>query len=107
MTSLIGARVRRIEDAALLRGRGRFIDDVVVPGVLHAAFARSSHAHALVRRVDVSVARALAGVHAVLSLDDLVPVMARRRMSRQSNSGTPLDRAWPFALADGEVSYVG
>ena len=44
---------------------------------------------------------------AVLTLDDLTPAMAKRRMMRTSNSGTPLDRCWPFALADGEVSYVG
>jgi carbon-monoxide dehydrogenase large subunit len=46
-------------------------------------------------------------VHAVLTLDDLVPALAKRRMLRHSNSGTPLERVWPFALADGEVSYVG
>ena len=46
-------------------------------------------------------------MHAVLTLDDLAPVLAQRRMLRHSNSGTPLDRVWPFALADGEVSYVG
>ena len=46
-------------------------------------------------------------MHAVLTLDDLAPVMTKRRMMRHSNSGTPLDRMWCFALADGEVSYVG
>src|SRR5262249_54051233 len=52
-------------------------------------------------------ARALPGVHAVLTLEDLVPVLAQRRMTRRSNAGTPLDNMWPFALAAGEVSYVG
>jgi carbon-monoxide dehydrogenase large subunit len=42
-----------------------------------------------------------------LTLDDLAPVLAKRRMLRHSNSGTPLERFWSFALADGEVSYVG
>ena len=46
-------------------------------------------------------------MHAVLTLDDLATVMVMRRMMRHSNSGMPLDKAWPFALADGEVSYVG
>ncbi len=50
---------------------------------------------------------ALPGVHAVLTLDDLAPVLVQRRMLRHSNSGTPLDRFWSFALANGEVSYVG
>src|SRR5205823_7743289 len=76
-------------------------------GLLHAAFVRSPHPHALIRGVDSRDVRALPGVHAVLTLDDLAPVMAQRRMLRHSNSGTPLDRLWSFALADGEASYVG
>ena len=47
------------------------------------------------------------GVVAVLALDDLAPVLRQRRMMRVSNSGTKLDQSWPFALADGEVSFVG
>jgi carbon-monoxide dehydrogenase large subunit len=43
----------------------------------------------------------------VLTLDDLAPVLAQRRMMRHSNSGTPLDRMWSFALSNGEVAYVG
>jgi carbon-monoxide dehydrogenase large subunit len=104
---LIGSRVPRIEDEPFLRGKGRYIDDVVVPGLLHAAFVRSPHPHAAIRGVDKSGALALPSVHAVLTLDDLAPVLAQRRMMRHSNSGTPLDRMWSFALADGEVSYVG
>src|SRR5215831_3651143 len=107
MASLIGSRIPRVEDEPLLRGRGRFVDDIAVPGTLHAAFARSPHPHALVRGIERAAALALPGVLAVLSLDDLAPVLVRRRMLRHSNSGTPLDRMWCYALADGEVSYVG
>jgi len=107
MRSLIGARIPRLEDEPLLRGRGRFVDDIAVPGVLHASFVRSPHPHALVRGIAKGVALAMPGVHAVLALDDLMPVLARRRMLRHSNSGTPLEKLWPFALADGETSYVG
>src|SRR3954463_8814895 len=107
MGGLIGARIPRLEDGALLIGKGRFIDDIVQAGVLHAAFVRSPHPHAAVRAVDAREALALPGVQAVLTLDDLAPVLAKRRMMRHSNSGTPLDRMWSFALADGEVSYVG
>src|SRR5262249_11169547 len=88
-------------------GRGRFVDDIPAPGISVAAFARSPYPHALVRRVDLSAARAVPGVVAVLTLDDLAPVMKQRRMNRVSNSGTDLTRSWPFALADGEVSFVG
>src|ERR1700741_2077262 len=107
MAALIGSRIPRIEDEPFLRGGGRYIDDMAVPGLLHASFVRSPHPHAAIRGVSKDAALALPGVHAVLTLDDLAPVLAKRRMLRHSNSGTPLDRMWCFALADGEVSYVG
>ena len=75
--------------------------------MLHAAFVRSPHPHAAIRADRCACRTGAAGVHAVLTLDDLAPVLAKRRMLRHSNSGTPLDRYWSFALADGEVSYVG
>jgi carbon-monoxide dehydrogenase large subunit len=105
--STIGARVLRLEDQALVTGRGRFVDDIPAAGVLAAAFARSPHPHALVRNIDLSAARAVPGVIAVLTLDDLAPVMKQRRMNRVCNSGTNLAKSWPFALANGEVSFVG
>jgi aerobic carbon-monoxide dehydrogenase large subunit len=105
--STIGERVLRLEDQALVTGRGRFVDDIPAAGVLIAAFARSPHAHALIRSIDASAARAVPGVIAVFTLDDLAPVMKQRRMNRVSNSGTNLAHSWPFALADGEVSFVG
>src|SRR5499427_212557 len=107
MSGLIGARIPRLEDGALLVGKGRFVDDIARPGVWHAAFVRSPHPHAAIRRIGAHDALVLPGVHAVLALDDLAPVLAKRRMLRHSNSGAPLDRYWSFALADGEVSYVG
>jgi carbon-monoxide dehydrogenase large subunit len=107
VSELIGARIPRLEDHALLTGSARFVDDIASPGVLQVAFARSPHPHASIRDVDASAARALPGVVAVFTLDDLAPVMKRRRMIRTSNSGTRLDQSWPFALADGEVSFVG
>jgi aerobic carbon-monoxide dehydrogenase large subunit len=105
--STIGARVLRLEDQALVTGRGRFVDDIPTAGVSAAAFARSPHPHALIRNIDLNAARAVPCVIAVLTLDDLAPVMKQRRMNRVSNSGTNLAQSWPFALADGEVSFVG
>src|SRR6516162_9905522 len=104
--STIGARVLRLEDQALVTGQGRFVDDIAGAGALAAAFARSPHPHALVRDTELSAARAVPGVIA-LTLDDLAPVMKQRRMNRISNSGTNLAKSWAFALADGEVSFVG
>src|SRR5262249_34675296 len=103
----IGSRLPRLEDRALLTGDGCYVADIAAPDALHAAFVRSPHPRALIAAVDTAAARALPGVFAVLVLDDLAPAMAKRRMVRTSNSGTPLDRCWAFALADGEVSYVG
>src|SRR5688500_12656773 len=107
MPSLIGARITRLEDEPLLRGEGRFVDDIALPGLLHVAFVRSPHPHALIRGIDAAAALAFEGVHAVLALDDIAAVMTNRRMVRVSNSGMPLDKAWLYALANGEVCYVG
>src|SRR5262249_49688704 len=107
MPSLIGARIPRLEDRPLLIGKGRFIDDIKAPNMLQAAFVRSPHPHAAIRAIDAAKALALPGVDAVLTLNDLAPALSIRRMVRHSNSGTPLDRFWPFALADGEASFVG
>jgi carbon-monoxide dehydrogenase large subunit len=71
--SLIGNSVPRLEDEPLLRGKGRFIDDLHMPRMLEAAFVRSPHAHALVRGIRKDAARALPGVHAVLVRADLLP----------------------------------
>src|SRR5437867_2706991 len=67
----IGASVLRREDPRLLTGSGTFVDDVVVPGLLHVAFLRSEMARANIAGLDVSRARELAGVHAVLTAAEL------------------------------------
>lgn len=107
MPPIIGSRITRLEDEPLLRGKGRFVDDIAVPDAWHAAFVRSPHPHALIKGVDKDAALAVPGVHAVLTLDDLAAVMVNRRMVRHSNSGMPLDKCWAYALAPGETSYVG
>lgn len=64
---LLGARVKRKEDPRFLTGRARYVDDLALPGMLHAAFARSTLPHARVLSVDSSDAEAVAGVHGVLT----------------------------------------
>ncbi len=66
-----GASIKRSEDPRILTGAGRYVDDIKLPGMLHAAFVRSPLAHARVISVDVSAARALPGVVAVLTGADL------------------------------------
>jgi aerobic carbon-monoxide dehydrogenase large subunit len=58
----VGARVRRVEDPRLLAGRGRFVDDVTLPGLVHLVVVRSVEAHARLRRVDLAPALAAPGV---------------------------------------------
>src|SRR5438034_7705590 len=70
-TRSFGERVLRNEDDRLLRGNGMYLDDIPAAGVLHAAFVRSSHAHADVTRVDVEAARKQPGVVAVYTCDDI------------------------------------
>ncbi len=66
-----GAAVRRREDPRFLRGEGRYVDDVALPGMLHAAFLRSPHAHARIAAIRAKAARALPGVTAVFTHGDL------------------------------------
>src|SRR5579862_6104184 len=71
---LIGASVPLVEDQRILRGRGHYIDDLKLAGMLHAAFVRSPHAHARITRVDTSAAKSLPGVVAVLTAEDVEAV---------------------------------
>jgi carbon-monoxide dehydrogenase large subunit len=98
-----GERVKRLEDPRLLRGRGRYLDDLVVPRMLALAFVRSPHARARLRTIDASAALALPGVAAVVTAAELGGV--RPLAPRLGGEGfTP--SAWP-ALADGEVHFAG
>jgi carbon-monoxide dehydrogenase large subunit len=67
----VGARVQRLEDARLLTGRGSYVDDVVLPGMLHARFVRSQFARAAIRDIDVAPALDMPGVRFVFTADDL------------------------------------
>src|ERR1700683_4108901 len=70
-TRNFGAPIRRNEDARLLNGEALFVDDVELPGLLYAAFLRSNVAHARIKSIDVTAARAREGVVAVYTAADL------------------------------------
>jgi carbon-monoxide dehydrogenase large subunit len=77
---LIGRSVRRVEDPVLITGKGCYVDDVQLPGMLHMTFLRSPYPHAKILSIHVSAAQAMPGVVAVVTGDDLserlhVPVM--------------------------------
>jgi carbon-monoxide dehydrogenase large subunit len=103
----IGKPLRRREDGPLLRGQGRFVDDLVFPGTLEAAFVRSPHPHALIRAIDARAARASPGVHAVFTLDDLKPLLAQERLPLQFRTAQLPPDITPFVLAKHEVAFVG
>ncbi|KAF0111779.1 MAG: putative carbon monoxide dehydrogenase large chain [Chloroflexi bacterium] len=65
-----GQPIKRLEDKHLLSGRAKFIDDIEIPGMLHAAFLRSDYAHAIIKKIDVSEARKHPGVVAVYTAED-------------------------------------
>src|SRR3954470_11859430 len=100
--SLIGASLKRVEDDALLRGAGRYLDDHREPGLLHLAFVRSPHPHARVRGIDGSAALALPGVVALLTLADLGGAMFEPPIGPP---GANLRGATP--LATDTVRFVG
>ena len=103
-TSGIGQRMLRVEDGPLLRGQGRFVDDIRLPGMLHAAFFRSPFAHAKLTRIDVTKARALPGVRAVFTYDDLRPHLTCDRIPLALPSAAIRFNVDPFVLAHDELS---
>ncbi len=102
-----GARVARLEDPALLTGRARFVDDIKLAGTLEACFVRSPHPHARIRAIDTTAARAMPGVHAVLTADDLPPRMATGQIPMLVPNPAIKTPRTQLALARDEVCYVG
>jgi len=97
----IGQSIPRVEDSALLTGRGRFIDDLGVhPGTLHAAILRSPHAHADIVSIETSAAKRAQGVVAVLDGDDVKALTSSLVVGVKA----PVE-CWPIAV--GRVRYVG
>ena len=104
---MIGSRVERLEDRDLLRGKGRFVDDVVLPNMLHAAFVRSPHGHAAIRGIAKAQAAALPGVHAVLAREDLLPHLRNERLVVGLPSKSYKQDLNRPVLAIDEVVHVG
>ncbi|MGB0084670.1 MAG: xanthine dehydrogenase family protein molybdopterin-binding subunit [Rhodomicrobiaceae bacterium] len=77
----IGRPLPRKEDYRLLTGQGRYLDDIVVPGALHAHFVRSPHAHARIRSIDTSKALAMPGVITAVSATELMEWTTTLRMA--------------------------
>ena len=109
VNSFVGQPIERLEDLRLVRGRGQYVDDLTRKDMLHAAILRSSVGHGRIRSIDISAARALPGVHAVITATDLaanlgnrIPIVPMRLQ--------PMPEFEPFAqpvMAHDKVRYVG
>jgi carbon-monoxide dehydrogenase large subunit len=101
---MIGAPLRRLEDARFLTGQGQYVADLVLPGTLHAAFLRSPHAHAAIIRVELARARQALGVSGCFTSAEFSgrvrPLVAPSRMTSYRPTEFPV-------LARGRVRYVG
>ena len=106
----IGQPVRRTEDPYLLRGEGRYTDDLNQPNQAYAVMVRSGHAHGIVRGIDSSAAIEMSGVLAVYTGADLAKGgfgTIKGMMIATGRDGKPmLQPAWP-ALTTDKVRYVG
>jgi carbon-monoxide dehydrogenase large subunit len=101
---LFGAKVRRREDGRLVTGRGRYVADVALPGLLHVAVHRSPHAHARVLAVDGAPARKRPGVAHVLVPSDVTALGRLPVIVPHASLDTP---ACPEILPQQIVSYAG
>ncbi|MDX8521221.1 xanthine dehydrogenase family protein molybdopterin-binding subunit [Mesorhizobium dulcispinae] len=106
----VGARVARKEDKRFITGGGRYVDDMVVPGMKHAVFVRSPHAHAEIKKIDVKKAQAMPGVVGVLTgkqlkADGIGNLICGWMI--HSKDGTPMKMGAWSPLAVDKVRYVG
>ena len=92
VADVLGAPVKRVEDPRFITGKGRYLDDIVMPGMAHLAILRSPYAHANVRSIDTSAARQAPGVITVITGADI--------------TYNPLPMAWPAGGASGIQNNV-
>jgi len=104
ISKFVGARIKRREDPSLIRGLGRFVDDVRLPGMLHVAILRSPHAHAKIKSLDTGAARRHPGVVAVFTGAELRDQIG----ALPTTAGNPTLRIPKhYVLAVDKVCYVG
>src|SRR2546422_4369522 len=104
----IGEPVRRPEDPTLLRGEGRYTDDLNEPGQAYAHMVRSPHAHGVLRGVSAEAARKMPGVLAVYIGEDLAAYGTHKCMlDFKQRDGSAMKRPVRKSLASGKVRFVG
>jgi carbon-monoxide dehydrogenase large subunit len=102
----LGQSLRRFEDHRLLTGQSQFVDDLTLPGMLHAVVLRSPHAHAAITSIEVVAARRATGVVAVVTASDLEQVAAHIPTRRNADADEISPPEHPV-LARDKVCYVG
>src|SRR3954471_13454740 len=102
--TVIGRAVTRVEDETLLRGKGRFADYISFPGQLHMRVVRSGHAHGRIVSIDATEARALPGVVAIWTADDIASVGP---IDFRDPAAEVLKPYRQYALTRETVRYVG
>ncbi|WP_232464538.1 xanthine dehydrogenase family protein molybdopterin-binding subunit [Bordetella genomosp. 8] len=103
----IGDRVERVEDGPLLRGKGKYVGDVDIPGGLYAAFVRSPHAHARIRGIDTAAALRREGVVAVITAAEMARYLTNLRMPLGFPTTALPAGITPYVLTPDEVCFVG
>ena len=101
----IGAPITRVEDFRFLTGQGKYLDDIKLTGMLHAAILRSNHGHALIKSIDTTAALALPGVEGVFTYDDIASIAKVIPVRVFEIPG--LDQYLQVPLAEQKVRYVG
>lgn len=102
----IGRSVKRVDDLRLVTGKGHYVDDIHVDGLLEIAFVRSPEAHARIKSIDVTQARKVPGVVAVWTLADLGKEADKRMVQAYPHPAIKQDIT-QYPLAKDEVCYVG
>jgi carbon-monoxide dehydrogenase large subunit len=102
----VGQSLRRKEDPRLITGRATYVDDLALPGMLHAAVVRSPEAHANIASIDTSAAAALPGVHAVYVGEDMSDLLAPLPMA-WAPPGVEIKTPERWPLARGKVAHYG
>ncbi|MBI4527677.1 MAG: xanthine dehydrogenase family protein molybdopterin-binding subunit [Deltaproteobacteria bacterium] len=105
MKTYIGAPIRRREDVRFLTGRAKFVDDVKVPEMLHAAILRSPHAHARIKSIQRSNAFAIPGVVDVITFDEIAALARPIPIRMYMLPG--LERYLQYPLARDKARYLG
>jgi carbon-monoxide dehydrogenase large subunit len=104
VTKYVGKPIKRKEDSRLVRGIAHYVDDLVLPGMLHLGVVRSPYAHARIRGIDTAKAKAAAGVVAVLTAADLGQAIGPVPCAGKLPDMKPAPRP---VLASDEVRFVG